>query len=235
MRQAWPWVEAGRAFQDNWSLGAKCEHLEAVRSGQIKNLLINEPPRCSKSTTVSIMFPAWCWIDEPSLQFLYASYAQNISVRDSRRCRALIQSRWYQARWGNRFNIIGDQDTKIRFDNDKTGYRIATSVDGQNTGEGGDVICVPAGVMIQTSVGQLAIDTIVNQRLEIGIESFNLASGLCETKAITDYQKSTGKPLVEIDVGDRTLVCTEDHPVWVTGRGYVAASTVQAGDTVICY
>jgi len=140
MGQAWPWIEAGREFVDGWHLDALAVHLEAVIRGDIKNLLINIPFRLSKSSLVSVMFPAWAWIDNPSLQFLYASYAQNIAVRDSRRCRALIQSRWYQARWGNRFVIVGDQDTKIRFENSKNGYRIASSVDGQNTGEGGDIL-----------------------------------------------------------------------------------------------
>jgi predicted phage terminase large subunit-like protein len=137
---SWPWVEGGKPFQDNWHIGAIAEHLEAVANGQIRNLLINQPPRTMKSLLCSVMFPAWRWIHEPSEQFLFVSYAQNISVRDSRRCRALIQSRWYQARWGHLFAIVGDQDTKIRFENDHMGYRIASSVDGQNTGEGAGIL-----------------------------------------------------------------------------------------------
>lgn len=139
-KQAWPWVEGGRPFVDNWSIGAISEHLEAVRSGEIRNLLINQPPRTMKSLTCSVMFPAWWWANDPAVQFLFASYAQNISVRDSRRCRSLIQSRWYQARWGDKYRIVSDQDTKLLFVNDKNGYRIASSVDGQNTGEGADCL-----------------------------------------------------------------------------------------------
>lgn len=233
MRQAWPWVEAGRAFQDNWSLGAKCEHLEAVRNGQIKNLLINEPPRCSKSTTVSIMFPAWCWIDEPSLQFLYASYAQNISVRDSRRCRALIQSRWYQARWGNRFNIIGDQDTKIRFDNDKTGYRIATSVDGQNTGEGGDVICVSWDAIIQTRQGPAPISRIVERGAPVDVLTFCHETGKPEWQPVAQFFDSGTREMIELDIDGEILRCTPNHPVWVEGRGYARADEINVGDKIL--
>jgi predicted phage terminase large subunit-like protein len=40
------------------------------------------------------------------------------------------------------FTLTTDQNTKTRFENDKTGYRIATSVGGLGTGEGGDVIVV---------------------------------------------------------------------------------------------
>src|SRR5262249_55410951 len=49
---------------------------------------------------------------------------------------------WYQERWGNRFALTGDQNTKGRFENDRSGYRLSTSVGGSATGEGGDrVVC----------------------------------------------------------------------------------------------
>ena len=44
--------------------------------------------------------------------------------------------------WGDRFRLTGDQNAKTRFDNDQTGYRIATGVRGSNTGEGGDIVVV---------------------------------------------------------------------------------------------
>ena len=56
--------------------------------------------------------------------------------------RRLIESPWYQARWGEVFHLTSDQNQKIKFENDKRGYRMATSVDGSNTGEGGDLLVV---------------------------------------------------------------------------------------------
>jgi predicted phage terminase large subunit-like protein len=54
----------------------------------------------------------------------------------------VIRSPWYQENWGDRYHLVGDQDAKQRYDTDKTGYRIATSVGGLATGEGGDyVVC----------------------------------------------------------------------------------------------
>ena len=137
---AWHIVEGGREFVDGWHIQAICEHLEAVKKGHIKNLLINMPPRCMKSTTVSVMFPAWGWIDEPQLQFLYLSYAERLAMKDSVKCRRIINSKWYKDRWGHLFHLAGDVNTKLRFDNDKTGYRISSSVGGTATGEGGDII-----------------------------------------------------------------------------------------------
>jgi predicted phage terminase large subunit-like protein len=60
----WHVIEPGRPFLDNWSIGAVCEHLQAVSDGQIQQLLINVPPRTMKSTTVSVGFPVWTWIQD---------------------------------------------------------------------------------------------------------------------------------------------------------------------------
>jgi predicted phage terminase large subunit-like protein len=137
-RQSWAQTMGpDKPFVDGWHIGAICEHLEAVTKGQIRNLIINIPPRCMKSTLVSVMWPAWVWISQPYTQFLYASYAAALSNRDSRYCRGLISSPWYKRRWGHIFSLVGDQNTKIRFDNDRGGYRISTSVGGSSTGEGG--------------------------------------------------------------------------------------------------
>lgn len=139
-KQAWPILEGARPFADGWHLEAMAEHLEAVVHGQIDNLLINVPPRSMKSLMVSVIYPAWVWIEHPRLQWVFTSYAHALSLRDSLRTRRLIESRWYQARWGDRYQIRDDQNTKLRFDNTASGHRIATSVDGHNTGEGGDII-----------------------------------------------------------------------------------------------
>lgn len=138
--QAWSVVEPASEYVPGWHIDAICEHLEAVLNGEIKNLLINIPPRHMKSLTVSVFFPTWAWIKKPSLRWLFSSYAASLSVRDSLKCRRLIQSPWYQDRWGDRYQLTGDQNLKQRFDNNKTGYRISTSVSGAATGEGGDIV-----------------------------------------------------------------------------------------------
>lgn len=139
---AWKVIEPGRKFYSGWHIEAICEHLEAVSNGQIRNLLINMPPRHMKSTLVSVLWPAWHWINDPSKRWLFASYANVLSKRDSVKCRRLIESPWYQESFGHIVQIVADQNEKMRFENTKTGCRIATSVSGSGTGEGGDVIVV---------------------------------------------------------------------------------------------
>tara|TARA_R110000772_G_scaffold42363_4_gene98429 strand:+ start:2532 stop:3809 length:1278 start_codon:yes stop_codon:yes gene_type:complete len=95
-----------------------------------------------KSISVAVALPAWTWTIQPEKRFLFASYASSLSVRDSVKCRRLISSPWYQHHFGDKFVLTGDQNQKQRFENDKTGMRIATSVDGALTGEGGDIIVI---------------------------------------------------------------------------------------------
>lgn len=137
VKQAWDTVEPGISFIPSWHIEEICVHLEGVSNGVIQRLLINIPPRHSKSTIVSVMWPMWEWIHSPEQKFLAASYSGTLSIRDNLKARRLIQSPWYQQRWSSIFALAGDQNAKQRFENDKTGYRIATSVGGTATGEGG--------------------------------------------------------------------------------------------------
>lgn len=140
--QAWPIVEPGKEYVSGWHIDAICEHLEAVTRGEIRNLIINIPPRHMKSLTVSVFWPTWVWTWWPEARWLFSSYADTLSTRDSLKCRRIIQSQWYQSQWGDVFNLTSDQNQKTRFENDKTGYRVASGVGGMSTGEGGDFIVV---------------------------------------------------------------------------------------------
>jgi len=141
-KAAWPTIEPGVEFKNNWHIDAISDHLQAVAEGDIKRLIINVPPRHMKSISVAVALPAWTWATQPHKKFLYASYASSLSIRDSVKCRRLIDSPWYKAHFGDKFKLTDDQNQKQRFENDQTGYRIATSVGGALTGDGGDIIAI---------------------------------------------------------------------------------------------
>lgn len=132
--QAWHILEPSTEYRGNWHIDAVADHLEAVSRGEILNLLINEPPGCMKSIEVSVLFNAWEWIKLPWLRYLCGSYGQDLSTRDNRRVRDLIQSEWYQARWPH-VRLASDQNQKTRFDTTAGGWRIGTSVGGRGLGE----------------------------------------------------------------------------------------------------
>lgn len=102
------------------------------------------------------MWPAWTWIHHPEHKWLCGSYAAKLAIRDNLKMRRLIQSPWYRERWGRGFNLTdssdwgdpegfeltSDQNQKIRFENDRTGYRIAFGFEGGVMGDGGNTVLV---------------------------------------------------------------------------------------------
>lgn len=142
MQQAWHLVEPFTPLVWNWHLEAIAEHLEAVSYGDIKRLLVNMPPRMGKSLSVSVLWPTWVWTFQPQSRWLCASYAFNLSVRDARRSRRILQSHWYQSQWGTVWQFLGDQNQQSRYENTKLGYRMAVGVLGSATGEGGDCLLI---------------------------------------------------------------------------------------------
>jgi len=143
-KKTWRYIEP-KLFMNNWHIECIADHLEAVKRGEISRLLINIPPRHMKSLLSSVFFPAWVWLSEPGTSFLFASYAQSLSIRDSIKCRRIIQNPIYEnfvKHCQPDFKLVDDQNTKIKFENNQGGYRVATSVGGALTGEGADIIVI---------------------------------------------------------------------------------------------
>lgn len=140
IEHCWPVLEPARKFVRGWAIEAMCDHLTAVTRGQIRRLIINVPPGLMKSLTVNVFWPAWEWgpVNMPSMRHISAAYAEALTLRDNLKLRRLIESDVYRAWWGDRFKLTSDQFAKGRFENDKTGFSLATSVGGVATGERGD-------------------------------------------------------------------------------------------------
>ena len=136
----WPVVEPAIPFIRGWAIDAIAEHLEAVTYGYIKKLLINVPPGFSKSLLTDVFWPAWEWGPKnmPHLRYVCASYSNHLTERDNLRCRNIVCSDRYRRLWGDRFGVSNEQFTKIKFQNTKTGWKLATSVGGIGVGERGD-------------------------------------------------------------------------------------------------
>lgn len=139
-KQAWHVLEPGTPLAWGWHIDAICEHLEAVSRGEIRRLLINIPPGHMKSLLVAVFWPAWTWLTRPTWRALFTTYAKDLSMRDSVRCRDVIQSDWYQSLFDPEWELASDQNVKGYFKNSQRGERLALSVGGQGTGFRGDVV-----------------------------------------------------------------------------------------------
>jgi predicted phage terminase large subunit-like protein len=140
-RQAWPIIDPAD-YLHNWHIDCISEYLEAVTAGQIKRLLVNLPPRYMKSVLGSVSWPTWVWTKKPETKWLFTSYAQSLSTKLSVDRRLILQSDWYRRNWGEKFFLLGDQNVKTEYQNNKNGVMVATSIGGTITGKGGDVIVV---------------------------------------------------------------------------------------------
>lgn len=146
MRWAWPIDPShSKALIWNWHLDAICEHLHACKSGQIKRLVINVPPRTLKSWTVSVAYPAWVWTTAPETQFLVASADPQVALRDADMLRDMCASESYRSMFRPKWDFRGmsdsrQQDAKGYFRNSAGGHRISKAMGAKSQGANADVI-----------------------------------------------------------------------------------------------
>lgn len=126
-RRAWHVLEPAAELRWGWALDAICLHLEAVTDGRIKRLLMNVPPGSMKSLLTGVIWPAWEWgpRNMPEMRYVGTAHEEGLAIRDSRRCRDLIKSEWFQELWP--LPLATDLDGKREFGNIKKGVRQARS------------------------------------------------------------------------------------------------------------
>ncbi|MGN6547871.1 MAG: phage terminase large subunit [Aureliella sp.] len=133
IRAAWP-----QLGQPEYVHGRHVEvlaaHLQAAARRDIRRLLINIPPSCSKSSIVSVLWPAWVWTWNPKASFLAQTYSQQLTLRDSAACRRLLETDWYQLRWPH-LEFEADDNQKGYYRTTSGGWRLSTTRGGRATGE----------------------------------------------------------------------------------------------------
>lgn len=124
-KRAWHVLEPSAELKWGWALDAICLHLEAVTDGRITRLLMNVPPGCMKSLLTGVIWPAWEWGPKgmPEMRIVGTAHEETLAIRDSRKCRELIKSEWFQELWP--LDISSDLDGKREFGNTKKGIRQA--------------------------------------------------------------------------------------------------------------
>ena len=133
-RCAWKCIEPTDAFLSGWHIDAIADHLEAAHNLELRYLSINMPPGHGKSSFVSVLWPAWCWLDQPGLKWMCGSYDMTLSARDNEACRDLINTRWYQGVFRPDWGWTKTQNVKIFYKNTAKGHRQAVATQGKGTG-----------------------------------------------------------------------------------------------------
>ena len=150
-------VDPGATYLPNWHIDLIAEYLKAVEQGDIKRLIINMPPRALKSICISVAWPAWLLGHNPKRRILTASYSSNLSIKHSLDCRLAMQSMWYKRLFPDTL-IAPDQNEKHKFVTTGRGCRIATSVGGTVTGEGGNFLILDDAISAGQAMNKAARD-----------------------------------------------------------------------------
>lgn len=137
--EAFNTVDPGAVLKMNWHIEYICEYLEACWEREIRKLILNIPPRFMKSNLSTVAFPAWGLGKDASEKFMCASYSGKLSIKHSVDTRLIIESDWYKLLFP-KTKIAKDQNAKDKFQTTERGHRIATSVGGSATGDGGNFL-----------------------------------------------------------------------------------------------
>jgi predicted phage terminase large subunit-like protein len=123
--EAWKQLLPSKQMKSNWHIDAICEHLEAVTAGDILRLQVWIPRAMMKSLCVSTFWPVWEWTRDPGLTYWSASYDLFLASQHVGKSLTLLQTPWFQARWGHMFNMI--KVGERFYSNDHGGKRLATA------------------------------------------------------------------------------------------------------------
>ena len=147
----WPEM-SGEIYNDNWHIKFICDVLQEkamklIRLEQItETIIVNVPPRSSKSTIVTIAFPMWVWLHKPNFTTTNISYSATLSKKHAHISRNITDSaKWhvlfddiFKKKHGEPLEILKQNELEML--NNFKGSRFNTSVGGTITGMHANII-----------------------------------------------------------------------------------------------
>ena len=111
-----------------------------LASGEINRLIINMPPRHTKSEFASYLLPAWMVGREPKLKIIQATHTAELAIRFGRKAKNLIDREDYS----KIFKTTLQEDSKAagRWETAQGGEYFAAGVGGAISGRGADLLII---------------------------------------------------------------------------------------------
>jgi len=131
----WPGFINGRHHK------VMAKKFEEIASGKIKRLIINMPPRHTKSEFASYLLPAWFLGKYPNKKIIQTSNTAELAVGFGRKVRNLVGSEQYAKIFPN-VNLRQDSKAAGRWSTNKDGEYFAIGVGGTVTGKGADLLII---------------------------------------------------------------------------------------------
>lgn len=132
--------------------------LEGIRDGTIKRLIVNMPPRHSKSEFASYLFPAWILGHKPNLKIIQATHTGELATRFGRKMKHLIDSPDYHSLFPDT-RLRADSQAAGRWETDAGGEYFAAGVGGAITGRGADLLIIDDPHSEQDALSETAFDS----------------------------------------------------------------------------
>lgn len=123
----------------NWHIDALIFFAERVAEEDFQYGMVNIPPRSLKTEIFSVILPAFLLGRDPACKVICVSYGQDLSEKFGAATRRIMEAEWYRQAFPGTILLKRAQGELVTT---RGGTRFATSIGGQVTGRGGDVIIV---------------------------------------------------------------------------------------------
>ena len=117
------------------------QKFNALATGKIKRLIVNMPPRHTKSEYASYLLPSWLMGLNPKLKVIQATHTGELAVRFGRKVRNLMNSNDYSLVFPE-VKLRQDSSAAGRWDTEQGGEYFAAGVGGAITGRGADLMII---------------------------------------------------------------------------------------------
>jgi len=134
VKQIWPEFIEGEHHK------VIADKFNKLASGEIKRLIVNMPPRHTKSEFASTLLPAWMIGNTPKLKIIQTTHTGELAVRFGRKAKTLIDSPEYQDIFKTR--LREDSQAAGRWETAQGGEYFAAGVGGAITGRGADLLII---------------------------------------------------------------------------------------------
>jgi len=116
------------------------EKFNKLATGELKRLIINMPPRHTKSEFASFLLPAWMVGRNPKLKIIQATHTGELAIKFGRKAKHLIDSEEYHKIFDTR--LQEDSKAAGRWETAQGGEYFAAGVGGAITGRGADLLII---------------------------------------------------------------------------------------------
>lgn len=133
------------------------EKLERVASGELKRLIVNMPPRHTKSEFASFLFPAWMVGKNPAMKIIQATHTTELAVGFGRKVKNLLEREDYLEIFPDA-QLASDSKASGRWDTARGGMYYAVGVGSNLAGRGADLCIIDDPHSEQTAMSNAGFD-----------------------------------------------------------------------------